>query len=87
MTKQLLDEEVPMSQHHPVHFKVTAHRNNIVVWFQEAETRSEAEALRQRYESVPGTTAEIEEVHDPSETDLTTHTREILDEMNMERSK
>ena len=76
-----------MTQRHPVHFKVTARRNNVVVWFQEAETRAEAEALQQRYESVPGTDAEIEEVHDPSETDLTTHTREILHNMNAERPR
>lgn len=73
-----------MSQRHPVHFKVTARRNNVVVWFQEAETRAEAEALQQRYESVPGTDAEIEEIHQPAETDLTTHTREILDDMKTE---
>jgi len=73
-----------MSKRHPVHYRVTARRNNHVVWFQEAETRSEAASLQQRYESVPGTTADIEEIHDPSETDLTTHTREILDDMNVE---
>lgn len=74
-----------MSERHPVHFKVSAQRNNLVVWVQDAATRSEAEALKKRFEDVEGTSAEIEEIHDAAETDLTTHTRELLEEINTDR--
>ena len=66
---------------HPVHYVVKAHRNNIVVHMQEAATREEALALKARFEEVPHTDAEIVEVHDPAETDLTTHTREIVEDI------
>ncbi len=68
-----------MSEAHPVHYIVKAQRNNIVVHMQEAPTREEAEKLKARFEEVPHTDADIIEVHDPAETDLTTHTREIVE--------
>ena len=68
-----------MSEAHPVHYIVKAQRNNIVVHMQEAMTREDAERLKAKFEEVPRTEAEIVEVHDPAETDLTTHTREIVE--------
>ena len=49
---------------HPIHFKVTARRNNLVVWVQDATTREEAQALKKQFEAVAGTTAEIDEIHE-----------------------
>ena len=68
-----------MSDAHPVHYIVKAQRNNIVVHLQEATSREDAERLKARFEGVPHTQAEIVAVHDRAETDLTTHTREIVD--------
>ena len=68
-----------MSATHPVHYIVKAQRNNIVVHMQEATDRADAERLKAQFEAVPHTEAEIVEVHDPAETDLTTHTREIVE--------
>lgn len=70
-----------MSERHPLHYVVKAQRNNIVVHMQEATGAADAERLKQRFEKVAGTTAEIIEVHDPAETDLTTHTREIVEDI------
>lgn len=70
-----------MSDEHPVHYLVKAHRNNIVVHMQEAASREEALRLKAKFEDVPHTEAEIVEVHDPATTDLTTHTREIVEDI------
>lgn len=70
-----------MSDRHPVHYVVRAQRNNIVVHMQEAPNHDAAVALKERFESVPHTEAEIIEVHEPAETDLTTHTREIVEDI------
>ena len=67
-----------MSALHPIHYVVKAQRNNIVVHMQEALDLDDAERLKAQFEDVPGTIAEIVEVHEPAETDLTTHTREIV---------
>lgn len=66
-----------MSDAQPVHYIVKAQRNNIVVHMQEATSREDAERLKAKFEGVPHTEAEIVEVHDRAETDLTT--REIVD--------
>jgi hypothetical protein len=72
-----------MTDRHPTHYIVTAHRHNLVVHTQEAATREEAEALAKRFAAAPGSpvVVDIEEVHDPLETDLTAHTRELLEDM------
>jgi len=70
-----------MSDLHPVRYIVKAQRNNIVVHMQEAEDLEKARELKEQFEAVPHTTAEVVEVHDPAETDLTTHTREIVEDI------
>lgn len=66
---------------HPVHYVVQANRNNTVVHMQEATSYDDAQRMKERIESIPHTTADIIEVHDPAETDLTTHTREIVEDI------
>ena len=68
-----------MSEAHPVHYLVKAYRNNIVVHMQEATSREDALRMKEKFETVPRTEAEIIEVHDPAETDLTTKTREVVE--------
>ncbi len=70
-----------MSERHPVHYLVKAHRNNIVVHVQEATSYEDAVALSEKFEAVPHTEAEIVEVHDRAETDLTTRTREVVEDI------
>jgi len=70
-----------MSDLHPTRYIVRAQRNNIVVHMQEASDLEAARRLKDQFEAVPRTTAEIVEVHDPAETDLTTHTREIVEDI------
>lgn len=66
-----------MQHRHQVRYRVTARRNNVIVVVQETGTRAEADVLAARMESVDGTDAEIAEVIDPNETDLTTFSREL----------
>jgi len=66
-----------MQHRHPVRHRVTARHHNVIVVVQETGTREEAEALAQRMTVVPGTEVEIEEVVDPTESDLTSFTREL----------
>jgi len=68
-----------MSEEHPIHYVVKAERNNIVVHLQEATSHDDALRLKAKFEAIPHTEAEIVEVHDPATTDLTTHTREIVE--------
>lgn len=70
-----------MSQRHPIHYLVKVERNNVVVHIQEAVNHDAALALKERFELVPHTIAEIVEVHESEETDLTTHTRELIEEL------
>lgn len=70
-----------MTEKHPTHFNVTVERNNTTVHVQDAETRAEAEELARRFEGVSGTSVTITEVHSRAESDLTTHTREMLDDL------
>jgi hypothetical protein len=72
---------MPVSTPHPVHYIVKAQRNNIVVQMQEANSHEEALRLKEQFESVPHTEAEIIEVHDAAETDLTTKTREVVEDI------
>jgi|GEM_PF-2747291 len=66
---------------HQIRYVVKAKRYNLVMQMQEVATRDEALALKERFEQVPNTTAEIVEIHDPEETDLTAHTRELIEEI------
>ena len=68
-----------MSEAHPVHYIVRVWRNNAMIHVQEAANYEEAKALQARFEQVPHSEAEIVEVHEDAETDLTTVTREIVE--------
>lgn len=70
-----------MTAAHPTHFIVTAMRNNTVVHMERAETLATAQDLKTRFEQAPHTVADISEVHERAETDLTTHTRELLESL------
>lgn len=70
-----------MPHEHPVSYLVTVSRHSYVMHTQVAETREQAEALAAKFESAPGTDVDITQVHDRAETDLTTHTREILEDL------
>ena len=70
-----------MSEAHPDRYVVTAYRNNFPAHLQEAATHDEALRLKAQFEAVPHTDVEIEIVHDPAATDLTTHTREIVEDI------
>ena len=62
---------------HPVRYRVTGRRNNVTVVVRELGSLDEAETLARRIVQVPGTDVEIVEVPDPTETDLSTFTREL----------
>lgn len=66
-----------MEHRHPVRHRVTARHHNVIVVVQETATREEAEALARRMVVVPNTDVDIEEIFDPTETDLTTFSREL----------
>jgi len=68
-----------MSESHPVHHVVRVWRHNAVIHVQEAADLEEAKALKARFEQVPHSEAEIVEVHEEAETDLTTVTRKIVE--------
>lgn len=68
-----------MTEAHPVHHIVQVWRHNAMIHVQEAASYEEALALKARFEQVPHSEAEIIEVHDDAETDLTTVTREIVE--------
>ena len=70
-----------MTDTHPPHYIVQALRNNIVVHAQEAKDYEDAVRLKNKFESVANTIGEIVKVHDPAVIDLTTHTREIVEEI------
>jgi hypothetical protein len=70
-----------VSEVHPVHYVVKAQRNNIVVHMQEAKSHEDALRLKKRFEAVAHTVAELIEVHDAAETDLTTKTREVVEDI------
>jgi len=70
-----------MTDTHPVRYLVKARRNNIVVHVQEADSKAAAQRLAESFEAVSHTDAEIVVVHDPATTDLTAHTREIVEDI------
>lgn len=70
-----------MTHDHPVRYLVTVSRHTHVMHRQLAETREEADALAARFERVSGSEVDVTEVHDPAESDLTTHTREIVEDL------
>lgn len=70
-----------MSDRHRIHYIVKARRNNIIVHLQEALDGDDAQRLKEQFEAVAGTTADICEVHERAETDVTTHTREIVEDI------
>lgn len=80
-----VSKEVLMTHEHPVHYLVTVSRRTHVMHRQMAETREEADALAAKFESVSGTEVDITEVHHPAETDLTTHTREIVEDLHADQ--
>jgi hypothetical protein len=72
-----------MTHEHPVSYLVTVTRHGHVMHSQRAETRTEADTLAAKFTRAPGTEVDITEVHDRAETDLTTHTREILEDLKI----
>ena len=70
-----------MTHEHPVHYLVTVSRHTHVMHRHLAESREEADALAEKFGSVPGSVVDITEVHDKAETDLMTHTREIVEDL------
>ena len=86
MDPRSFGKEVFMTHEHPVSYLVTVSRHSHVMHRQIAETREEADALAAKFESAPGAEVEITEVHDKAETDLTTHTREILEDLRTAES-
>lgn len=76
-------EETSEMQHHPLNYLVTVSRRSHLMHSQMVHTREEAYSLASRYESMPGVEAEVTEVHDRSETDLTAHTRELIEGLEM----
>ena len=70
-----------MQAEHPVRYLVSVMRNNHIRHQQLAETLAEAEELAERMSAAAGTQVEISEVHERAETDLTTHTRELVEEL------
>lgn len=70
-----------MQAEHPVRYLVSVMRNNHVRHQQLAETLAEAEGLATKFAEAAGATVEISEVHERAETDLTTHTRELVEEL------
>lgn len=52
---------------------------------QPADTRDQADALAAKFASTPGIEVEITEMHEKSETDLTTHTREVVEHLQNSR--
>ncbi len=50
-----------------------------------ADTRDHADALAAKFVHAPGTEVDITEVHDKAESDLTTHTREVIEDMQLSR--
>lgn len=70
-----------MQAEHPVRYLVSVMRNNHIRHQQLAETLTEAEELAERMGAAAGTEVEISEVHERAETDLTTHTRELVEEL------
>ena len=75
-----------MTHPHPVHYLVTVSRHTHVMHRQLADTREKADALAVKFGSAEGAEVEITEVHERAETDLTTHTRELLEDLREEQS-
>jgi len=73
-----------MTHNHPIHYLVTVSRNNHVMHRQQASTRDEADQLASRFEAAPGAIVDITEIHEQAETDLTTHTRELVEDLQVE---
>lgn len=72
-----------MTHKHPVSYLVTVTRHGHLMHSQTAETRADADALAATFGRAPGTDVDITEVHDRAETDLTAHTREILEDLRI----
>ena len=75
-----------MTHEHPVHYLVTVSRHGHVMHSQLANTREEANVLAVKFGSAPEAEVDVTEVHDKAETDLTIHTREIVEDLQHERS-
>lgn len=70
-----------MTHEHPVRYLVTVSRHSHVMHSQLADTRDEADALAAKFGAAEDAEVDITEVHDRAETDLTTHTREIVEDL------
>lgn len=70
-----------MIESHPIRYIVRAQRHGELVHIQEATSLEDAERIKARFDSLRDTNGEIDLVHDPAETDLTAHTRELLEDL------
>lgn len=70
-----------MSVKHPIHFAVEVSRNHFVMHTHVVQTRAEADAIVKKFEDEPHVDVTVVEVHEPEEADLTTHTRELVEDL------
>lgn len=74
-----------MPQQHPLSYLVSVSRHSNLMHSEMVSTREEALSLVAKFESFPGTEADITEVHDRAETDLAAHTRELVEDLQLSR--
>lgn len=72
-----------MMHEYPLSYLVTVSRRSHLMHSQMVGSKDEAEALAARYDSMPGVEAEVTEVHDRAETDLTARTREMIEGLEL----
>lgn len=66
---------------HPPHYVVTISRHGHVIHKQQAATLVEATQLAEKFRTTSDSIVDITPVHDKAATDLTTHTREMVEDL------
>lgn len=66
---------------HPLHYLVTVKRYGHLLHSQMANTEEEATELVASLDHTHDAEIEITPIHEPSETDLTAHTRELVEDL------
>lgn len=74
-----------MTHHYPSTYLVTVSRRSHIMHSQPADTRRQADALAAKFASRPGIEVEVTEMRDRAETDLTTRTREAVEQLQKSR--
>lgn len=72
---------------HPLHYLVTVERHGHVMHRQLADTQVEADNLAETFGRAHDTVVTVTPIHDPAETDLTTHTRELVEDLQVTASR